>query len=177
MNAPEQLAPNTDIEEQMKALLQQQRDAYLQEGVVTAETRIDRVLNVDAMTALDRLVGRVAVIKPQIAFFEQLGWRGMRVLLIHPADFPDPNRPPPLLPANQAPPLGLAYIGSFLREAGHEVCIIDMKHGGHSREQLMDEVRAFSPAVVGMGLYTVTVPVAEEISRLLKAWQLESAEG
>ena len=29
---------------------------------------------------LDRLVGRVAVIKPQIAFFEQLGWRGLRVL-------------------------------------------------------------------------------------------------
>lgn len=29
---------------------------------------------------LDRLVGRVAVVKPQIAFFEQLGWRGLRVL-------------------------------------------------------------------------------------------------
>ena len=29
---------------------------------------------------LDRVVGRVAIIKPQIAFFEQLGWRGMRVL-------------------------------------------------------------------------------------------------
>ncbi|MBY0400659.1 orotidine-5'-phosphate decarboxylase [Myxococcota bacterium] len=29
---------------------------------------------------LDRVAGRVAVVKPQIAFFEQLGWRGMRVL-------------------------------------------------------------------------------------------------
>ncbi|MEM1205573.1 MAG: orotidine-5'-phosphate decarboxylase [Acidobacteriota bacterium] len=29
---------------------------------------------------LDRLEGRVAVIKPQIAFFEQLGWRGLEVL-------------------------------------------------------------------------------------------------
>ncbi len=29
---------------------------------------------------IDRLVGRVAIIKPQIAFFEELGWRGMRVL-------------------------------------------------------------------------------------------------
>jgi len=29
---------------------------------------------------IDRLVGRVAIIKPQIAFFEQLGWRGIRVL-------------------------------------------------------------------------------------------------
>jgi orotidine-5'-phosphate decarboxylase len=31
-------------------------------------------------TVLDRIAGRVAVIKPQIAFFEQLGWRGLRVL-------------------------------------------------------------------------------------------------
>jgi orotidine-5'-phosphate decarboxylase len=29
---------------------------------------------------IDRLAGRVAAIKPQIAFFEQLGWRGIRVL-------------------------------------------------------------------------------------------------
>ncbi len=29
---------------------------------------------------VDRLAGRVAVVKPQIAFFEQLGWRGMQLL-------------------------------------------------------------------------------------------------
>ena len=29
---------------------------------------------------VDRLEGRVAVVKPQIAFFEQLGWRGLRLL-------------------------------------------------------------------------------------------------
>lgn len=29
---------------------------------------------------IDRLVGRVAIIKPQIAFFERLGWRGMQLL-------------------------------------------------------------------------------------------------
>jgi orotidine-5'-phosphate decarboxylase len=35
----------------------------------------------DFLTAtLDRLAGRVAVVKPQIAFFEQLGWRGLQVL-------------------------------------------------------------------------------------------------
>jgi len=31
-------------------------------------------------TVIDRLVGRVAAVKPQIAFFEQLGWRGLRAL-------------------------------------------------------------------------------------------------
>ena len=29
---------------------------------------------------LERVTGRVAVVKPQIAFFERLGWRGLRVL-------------------------------------------------------------------------------------------------
>ena len=29
---------------------------------------------------LDRIAGRVAIVKPQAAFFEQLGWRGMQVL-------------------------------------------------------------------------------------------------
>ena len=94
----------------------------------------------------------------------------MRILLVHPCDFPDPAKPPPLLPPNQAPPLGLAYIAAFLREAGHVVAICDMRHGGHSREDFMAEVRSFRPDLLGLGLYTVTVPVAEEISQLVKAW-------
>jgi len=32
------------------------------------------------LAVLDQLVGKVGVIKPQIAFFEQLGWRGIQVL-------------------------------------------------------------------------------------------------
>ncbi len=32
------------------------------------------------MAILERLPGRVAIVKPQSAFFEQLGWRGLRVL-------------------------------------------------------------------------------------------------
>ncbi len=43
MNAPEQVTPLGNIEEQMLATLSAQREAYLQEGVVSAETRIDRL--------------------------------------------------------------------------------------------------------------------------------------
>ncbi len=32
------------------------------------------------LAILDRIAGKVAVVKPQIAFFEQLGWRGLQVL-------------------------------------------------------------------------------------------------
>jgi orotidine-5'-phosphate decarboxylase len=32
------------------------------------------------LAMMDRLAGRVAIVKPQIAFFERLGWRGMQAL-------------------------------------------------------------------------------------------------
>jgi hypothetical protein len=43
MNAPQQVAPQGDIEQQMQSILKTQREDYLKEGVVTAETRIDRL--------------------------------------------------------------------------------------------------------------------------------------
>ncbi len=43
MNAPEQIADQDDVETRMQALLEAQRSDYLAEGVVTAETRIDRL--------------------------------------------------------------------------------------------------------------------------------------
>jgi hypothetical protein len=43
MNAPEQPASQSDIEQRMKDTLEMQRADYLKEGVVTAETRIDRL--------------------------------------------------------------------------------------------------------------------------------------
>jgi coniferyl-aldehyde dehydrogenase len=50
MNAPEQLSTQSDIEEHMKQTLEMQRAAYLKEGVVSAETRIDRLQRgVDAL--------------------------------------------------------------------------------------------------------------------------------
>lgn len=43
MNAPEQLPVEGDIESRMQAVLEAQRSDYLKEGVVSAETRIDRL--------------------------------------------------------------------------------------------------------------------------------------
>jgi len=43
MNAPEHVTPQGDIEQQMQAILEMQRADYLKEGVVSAETRIDRL--------------------------------------------------------------------------------------------------------------------------------------
>jgi len=43
MNAPQTVVMDQDAEQQMQAALQRQREAYLAEGVVSAETRIDRI--------------------------------------------------------------------------------------------------------------------------------------
>ena len=43
MNAPEQVPVQDDVESQMQAALASQREDYLQEGIVSAETRIDRL--------------------------------------------------------------------------------------------------------------------------------------
>ena len=43
MNAPEQVTPQSDAEQQMQSTLALQREDYLTEGVVTADTRIDRL--------------------------------------------------------------------------------------------------------------------------------------
>ena len=43
MNAPQQVAVSPDVEIKMQDALRAQRESYLQEGLVSAETRIDRL--------------------------------------------------------------------------------------------------------------------------------------
>ena len=43
MNAPQQVGMESDAEIKMQEALAAQRESYLQEGVVTAQTRIDRI--------------------------------------------------------------------------------------------------------------------------------------
>jgi orotidine-5'-phosphate decarboxylase len=45
-----------------------------------ADPRTAAAVEAFLQAALERLAGRVALVKPQIAFFEQLGWRGLRLL-------------------------------------------------------------------------------------------------
>jgi orotidine-5'-phosphate decarboxylase len=45
-----------------------------------ADPQTADVVEAFCLAALERLARRVALVKPQIAFFEQLGWRGLRAL-------------------------------------------------------------------------------------------------
>jgi len=54
--------------------------------------------------------------------------------------------------AGDRPPLGIAYIGGYLRENGHDVRLYDMNHI-HIDELVLD-VKEEKPDVVGVSLYT-----------------------
>lgn len=61
-------------------------------------------------------------------------------------------------------PLGLGYLGAFLRQRGHEVRLAL----GITPEQLLQELSAFQPRVVGVSSMTPTFPQAVAICREVK---------
>ncbi|MEE8524580.1 MAG: orotidine-5'-phosphate decarboxylase [Thermoanaerobaculia bacterium] len=53
---------------------------FRQGSMAPADPRTATAVGAFLDAVLDRVHGRVAVVKPQIAFFERLGWRGLRIL-------------------------------------------------------------------------------------------------
>ena len=51
-----------------------------------------------------------------------------------------------------APPMGIVSIGTVLRDAGHEVLVIDSFP--HETEKNIERVRAFNPGIVGLSVLT-----------------------
>ena len=67
------------------------------------------------------------------------------------------------------PPMGLAYLGAVLRDAGHQVDLVDANATPTPLEQLADRIADLSPAVVGLTAATPSIDLAGEFARLLKA--------
>jgi len=53
---------------------------FAQGSMAPADPRTADAVEAFLAAVIDRAAGRVAVVKPQIAFFEQLGWQGLRAL-------------------------------------------------------------------------------------------------
>jgi orotidine-5'-phosphate decarboxylase len=53
---------------------------FRQGSMTVADPRTSAAVKTFVTAVLERVAGRVAIVKPQIAFFEQLGWRGIQVL-------------------------------------------------------------------------------------------------
>jgi anaerobic magnesium-protoporphyrin IX monomethyl ester cyclase len=65
-------------------------------------------------------------------------------------------------------PLGVGFLGTILRQQGHEVRIFDQNAEAANDAALLDLVGAFQPAVVGFSVITPNYPVARQQMRALK---------
>ena len=66
------------------------------------------------------------------------------------------------------PGLGIAYVASSLRAAGHEVELLDGKLAYLDVDEIVERVRAAQPDLVGITCMTVEFPRAVEIARRIK---------
>ena len=76
----------------------------------------------------------------------------MRVLLVY------ANRAKDLDPA---PPIGLAYVASATRRAGHLVRFVDVPPGGSPRHALERTLERFAPDVVGISVRNIDNAVCQ----------------
>jgi anaerobic magnesium-protoporphyrin IX monomethyl ester cyclase len=67
------------------------------------------------------------------------------------------------------PVIGLAYIAAVLQEDGHEVQAIDQFTYGMGVPEVIEQVTAFRPDVLGIGMLTPSTPVAIAIANQAKA--------
>lgn len=74
------------------------------------------------------------------------------------------NRHRQLLPA---PPVGLSYVASATRRAGHEVCVVDLFAAREPTKSLAAAIRRFGPEVVGISVRNIDSTVMQ-----LREWAI-----
>lgn len=67
------------------------------------------------------------------------------------------------------PPLGLAYLASAAREAGHEAIVVEANAEGLDDADVVSRVLAFDPDVIGITATTPTIRQAGRIADAIKA--------
>jgi len=104
----------------------------------------------------------------------------MKILLINPAfydgnafknrfdDYLDWIKGGNLYVAPFEPPLGLAYLSAFLKGRGFEVRLLDMQGLLMDSEELVRNVEAYSPDLIGITAMTPTIPEALRVAELAR---------
>ena len=65
-------------------------------------------------------------------------------------------------------PLGVGFLGTVLKQQGHDIRIFDQNAEGSNDTTLLSHVAEFQPAVVGFSVITPNYPVAKNQIRALK---------
>ena len=82
----------------------------------------------------------------------------MKVLLVKPcSDFP-----------TRIPPLGLGYLATALRRAGHTPGIVDCPREGLDPAGLLARVREFEPGLLGFSAFSADMPALRELCRAVR---------
>lgn len=76
----------------------------------------------------------------------------------------------PRLNMEMVPPLGIMYCASVLRQAGHEVRIIDLRAVAIKQFSLAEEIRAFAPDLAGISALTVESSSMHDAAAVLKGY-------
>ncbi len=67
-----------------------------------------------------------------------------------------------------APPIGLSYVATAARKAGHEICFVDLMMSRDPLEELRRELNRFQPELVGFSVRNIDNVVAQRTS-----WHLD----
>jgi radical SAM superfamily enzyme YgiQ (UPF0313 family) len=76
-------------------------------------------------------------------------------------------------PEYSAPPLGICYIASVLRDNGFRISILDLHHTSSLPEAVLASCRKLNPAIVGLTASTPSFPNALAVASFVKAWSKE----
>ena len=87
----------------------------------------------------------------------------MRIALVHPPPRSEFDKHWARFPA-----LGIAYVASSLRAAGHHIDLLDGKLDDLTLDDIVNRVREDRPDLVGITCMTVEYPRAVEIARRIK---------
>ncbi len=90
----------------------------------------------------------------------------MRLVLVNPNFHGRVRR---IAQTSVGPPLGLSYLASAVRDAGHDVSIVDANARGLSTERTVADALAAGPDLVGVTATTPTVKLAAAIAAGVKA--------
>ena len=94
----------------------------------------------------------------------------MKIFLINPTPSKLHDYQNEMLFYASSPPLGLMYLATCLKDAGHTISILDQAAVKYNNEDAIDWVKKGDPAVVGFSVICASFENAKIISKALKLW-------
>ena len=93
----------------------------------------------------------------------------MRILLINPSGGPEEEYGALSKAGSNLPQLGLAAIGTSLRNEGHQVKVIDYYIQGLGTQSLLDDIKKEKYSLIGFSVYVTSVKKTHQFAKKIKS--------